>query len=166
MTLQTAYIGIGSNLGDRSRQCRQAIDEVDRVPGCRVTGYSSLYRTEPVGVDSQPWFLNAVIEVEAGIPARVLLDHLLAIEEGMGRRRRGRCEARPIDLDLLLYGAEIIWEPGLTVPHPRLHERRFVLVPLVELNPGGIHPVLATRLKALLEALAEDGQRVEPAGKP
>lgn len=166
MNLQTAHIGIGSNLGDRSGQCRRAMEEVNRIPGCQVTGRSLLYRTEPVGVRGQPWFLNAVIEVQAGISARALLKNLLAIEEAMGRRRQGRWEARPIDLDLLLYGSEIIREPGLTVPHPRLHERRFVLVPLAELYPDGIHPVLRTRLMALLEELPEDGQRVEPAEEP
>jgi 2-amino-4-hydroxy-6-hydroxymethyldihydropteridine diphosphokinase len=133
MTL--AYVGLGSNLGDREATIRAALDA---LPG--VVAVSRLRETEPVGVMDQPPFLNGAAAVETELPPRELLETLLAIERQLGRERRERWGPRTIDLDLLLYGAETIDEPGLTVPHPHLHERRFVLEPLADLDQDLVVP--------------------------
>jgi 2-amino-4-hydroxy-6-hydroxymethyldihydropteridine diphosphokinase len=125
-----AYVGVGSNLGDREALVRAA---VEALPG--VVAVSALRETDPVGEVEQPRFLNGAVALETELPPRELLDLLLAVERRLGRERRERWGPRTIDLDLLLYGAETIDEPGLTVPHPRLHERRFALEPLAELDP-------------------------------
>ena len=125
-----AYVGVGANLGDREATIRAAISA---LPG--VVAVSALRETEPVGVVDQPPFLNGAVALETELASGELLDALLAIERELGRERRERWGPRTIDLDLLLYGDETIDEPGLTVPHPRLHERRFALEPLLELDP-------------------------------
>jgi 2-amino-4-hydroxy-6-hydroxymethyldihydropteridine diphosphokinase len=125
-----AYVGVGSNLGDREATIRAA---VDALPG--VVAVSSLRETDPVGVTDQPAFLNGAVALETELSPRELLERLLAIERELGRERRERWGPRTIDLDLLLYGVETVDEPGLRVPHPRLHERRFALEPLAELDP-------------------------------
>lgn len=132
------YIGLGSNLGDRESTIRGAIAALEEEPGIRVDGVSGLIDTEPVGVDGQPRFLNGVAAVETELPARELLALLLLVERRFGRVREGAPPHGPrtLDLDLLLYGDAEIGEPGLTVPHPRLHEREFVLGPLEEIAPG------------------------------
>jgi 2-amino-4-hydroxy-6-hydroxymethyldihydropteridine diphosphokinase len=136
-----AYVGLGSNLGDRGRTLREAVDRLAATPGVEVVAVSSLRETDPVGpVTDQPRFLNGVVAVETSLGARALLDRLLAIEAELGRTREGpRGGPRTLDLDLLLYGDERLDEPGLEVPHPRLHERAFVLEPLAELGwtPSG-----------------------------
>jgi 2-amino-4-hydroxy-6-hydroxymethyldihydropteridine diphosphokinase len=132
-----AYVGLGANLGDRERTLRAAVDALEEEPGIEVVAVSTLRETEPVGVGAQPCFLNGVAELATALPADELLERLLAVEQRFGRvRRPGEHGPRTLDLDLLLYGDEVIDEPGLTVPHPRLHERRFVLEPLAELAPG------------------------------
>jgi 2-amino-4-hydroxy-6-hydroxymethyldihydropteridine diphosphokinase len=130
-----AYVGLGANLGDREATIRAA---VAALPG--VLAVSSLRETEPVGVTDQPRFLNGVAALETELSARDLLDTLLALERRLGRERRERWGPRTIDLDLLLFGEEAIDEPGLTVPHPRLHERRFALEPLAEIAPDALIP--------------------------
>jgi 2-amino-4-hydroxy-6-hydroxymethyldihydropteridine diphosphokinase len=130
-----AYVGLGANLGDREATIRAA---VAALPG--VLAVSSLRETEPVGVTDQPRFLNGVAALETELSARDLLDTLLAVERRLGRERRERWGPRTIDLDLLLFGQEAIDEPGLTVPHPRLHERRFALEPLAEIAPDALIP--------------------------
>lgn len=135
MTRVVAHIGLGSNLEDPAHQVERAIEELDALPGTRVLRRSRLYRTPPWGLIGQPDFINAVAEVETSLGARELLDQLLAIEQRRGRLRNGeRWGPRVIDLDLLLYGDRRVHEPGIEVPHPRLHERAFVLVPLAELD--------------------------------
>ena len=131
-----AYIGLGSNLGDRERTLRAAVEALAASEDVEVVAVSSFRETEPVGpVTNQPRFLNGVVELETALPARALLDLLLRIEAGLGRTREGLPGGpRTLDLDLLLYGDERIDEPGLQVPHPRLHEREFVLQPLEELG--------------------------------
>jgi 2-amino-4-hydroxy-6-hydroxymethyldihydropteridine diphosphokinase len=129
-----AYVGLGSNLGDRKENIRRALEQLGELGTVRA---SSIRETDPVGITDQPRFLNAVAEIETDLTARELLDRLLAIELEVGRDRAGgvRWGPRAIDLDLLLYGNQTIEEPGLTVPHPRLAERDFVLEPLHELDP-------------------------------
>jgi 2-amino-4-hydroxy-6-hydroxymethyldihydropteridine diphosphokinase len=136
-----AYVGLGANLGDRERTLREAVEALGAEKGIEVVSVSTLRDTEPVGVGEQPRFLNGAAELETTLTARELLDRLLAVEQRFGRVRiSGEHGPRTLDLDLLLYGDEAIDEPGLTVPHPRLHERRFVLEPLSELAPGLVVP--------------------------
>jgi 2-amino-4-hydroxy-6-hydroxymethyldihydropteridine diphosphokinase len=130
-----AYVGLGANLGDREATIRAA---VAALPGVVVV--SSLRETDPVGKTDQPRFLNGVAALETSLSARELLDVLLSVERGLGRERRERWGPRTIDLDLLLYGDETVDESGLTVPHPRLHERRFALEPLAELDSELVVP--------------------------
>jgi 2-amino-4-hydroxy-6-hydroxymethyldihydropteridine diphosphokinase len=136
-----AFIALGSNLGDRLGNLQAAVDGLAGTRGIDVVRASRVYETDPVG-PPQPDYLNAVVLVETSLSARELLEACLAIERAMGRERKERWGPRTIDLDLLLYGREDIHEPGLVVPHPRMHERGFVLAPLLELEadpalPGG-----------------------------
>jgi 2-amino-4-hydroxy-6-hydroxymethyldihydropteridine diphosphokinase len=136
-----SFVGLGSNAGDRAGYLRRAVELLRAEPGLEVIAVSSVRETEPVGLVDQPRFLNAAVEIETGLTAPDLLDRLLAVEQALGRRRTGpRWGPRTIDLDLLLYGREVVDEPGLTVPHPRLAERRFVLEPLHELDPNLVVP--------------------------
>jgi 2-amino-4-hydroxy-6-hydroxymethyldihydropteridine diphosphokinase len=136
-----AYVALGANLGDRDRSLRAAVDALAAEDGIEVVDVSTLRDTEPVGVGKQPRFLNGAVALDTTLSARELLDRLLAVEQRFGRVRvPGERAPRTLDLDLLLYGDETIDEPGLTVPHPRLHERRFVLEPLAELAPGLLVP--------------------------
>ena len=136
-----AYVALGANLGDRERTLRAAVDALAAEDGIEVVAVSTLRETEPVGVGEQPRFLNGAAELETTLTSRELLARLLAVEQRFGRIRvPGEQGPRTLDLDLLLYGGEVIDEPGLTVPHPRLHERRFVLEPLAELAPGLLVP--------------------------
>jgi 2-amino-4-hydroxy-6-hydroxymethyldihydropteridine diphosphokinase len=136
-----AFVGLGANLGDRERTLRAAVDALAGEAGIEVVAVSTLRETEPVGVGEQPLFLNGAAELDTTLTARDLLDRLLAVEQRFGRiRTSGEHGARTLDLDLLLYGGEVIDEPGLTVPHPRLHERRFVLEPLAEMAPDLVVP--------------------------
>ena len=125
-----AYVGVGANLGDREQTIWAAVEALPRV-----VAVSELRETEPVGLIDQPRFLNGAAALETELSPRALLDVLLAVERELGRERRERWGPRTIDLDLLLYGGETIEGPGLTVPHPRLHERRFALEPLLDLDP-------------------------------
>ena len=132
-----AYVGLGANIGDRERTLREAVDALDAEEGIEVAAVSTLRETDPVGAGVQPRFLNGVAALETSLGARELLDRLLAVEQRFGRVRfPGEHGPRTLDLDLLLYGDETIDEPGLALPHPRMHERRFVLEPLAELAPG------------------------------
>ena len=133
MTL--AYVGIGANLGPREETLRRAVELLGRADGVEVVGVSELRETDPVGVVDQPPFLNGAVSVETTLSPRALLDLLLEIERSLGRVRGERWGPRIVDLDLLVYGNEVVDEPGLHVPHPRLHERRFALEPLARLEP-------------------------------
>jgi 2-amino-4-hydroxy-6-hydroxymethyldihydropteridine diphosphokinase len=133
-----AFVGLGSNLGDREATLRRAVDELRLLPATEVAAVSSFRDTAPVGYVDQPRFLNGTVELETSLVPRELLRELLRIERELGRDRSTAPPQGPrtVDLDLLLYGDERIHEPGLEIPHPRLHERRFVLEPLAELDPG------------------------------
>jgi 2-amino-4-hydroxy-6-hydroxymethyldihydropteridine diphosphokinase len=133
--MATAFVGIGSNLGDREGHLRQALDLLAAEESIEVVAVSSLRETEPVGPVEQGPFLNGAVQMATELPPRELLERLLDVEQRLGRVRLERFGPRTIDLDLLVYGDEVVDEPGLTLPHPRLHERRFALEPLAELAP-------------------------------
>lgn len=137
-----AFLGLGSNIGDRLESLRRAVRHLDRVPGIRVVASSRVFETDPVGGPEQADFLNAVIQIDTMLTPRDLLNACLAVEENLGRQRGTRWGPRTIDIDVLTYGAEDVFEEDLEIPHPRMHERGFVLVPLLELVadprlPGG-----------------------------
>jgi 2-amino-4-hydroxy-6-hydroxymethyldihydropteridine diphosphokinase len=152
-----AFVGLGSNLGDREETLRRAIEELRRLPDTAVRAVSSFRDTAPVGYVDQPRFLNAAAALETGLTARALLGALLELERAFGRDRTSGPPNGPrtLDLDLLLYGDQTIDEPLLTVPHPRLHERRFVLEPLAELDPALEIPGQGT-VQTLLAQLHSD----------
>jgi 2-amino-4-hydroxy-6-hydroxymethyldihydropteridine diphosphokinase len=136
-----AYVGVGANLGNREETVARALELLGEQDGVEVVAVSTLRDTEPVGFREQPRFLNGAVAVETELAARELLERLLAVELALGRTRDGpRFGPRTIDLDLLLYGGHELAEPGLTVPHPRLAERRFALEPLAELDPELVVP--------------------------
>lgn len=149
--LNTVYLSLGSNLGDRAANLDRAIAELPAA-GLEVKRVSSTYETEPVGVRSQPWFLNLVVEGETDLFPVQLLERLQAIEIRLGRRRLAGRGPRSIDIDILLYGNFRIARPDLMVPHPRLEERRFVLEPLAELAPDLRHPASRLTMRELLAA--------------
>jgi 2-amino-4-hydroxy-6-hydroxymethyldihydropteridine diphosphokinase len=133
-----AYVAVGANLGDREGTIRAALAELDATPGVEVVAVSTLIETDPVGYVDQPRFLNGAAALETSLAPRELLELVLAVERRFGRDREGVPAQGPrtLDLDLLTYGTDRIEEPGLRLPHPRLHERRFVLEPLAELDPS------------------------------
>jgi 2-amino-4-hydroxy-6-hydroxymethyldihydropteridine diphosphokinase len=137
-----AYIGLGANLGNREGTIRRALEAIDDAPDTWLLLVSELRETDPIGIVDQPRFLNGIAMIGTTVPARGLLDSLLEVERRLGRDRAAFPPGGPrtIDLDLLLYGDELIDEPGLQVPHPRLHERRFVLEPLLEISPELVIP--------------------------
>lgn len=148
-----AFVSLGANLGDRQGTLERALSLLACHPGIHVLRTSSLYETEPEDVKGG-WFLNGVVEIETPLPPRELLQTLLQVEEVCGRpplRQRG--DPRAVDVDLLLYGSEVVNERNLQVPHPRMHLRRFVLVPLAELDPDLVHPGLGVRAEDLLTRL-------------
>ena len=155
-----AYVGLGCNLGNREQSLREAIESIDRLPETQVTATSWIYASAPVGVTTaQPDYYNAVAGVETGLSARALLEGLQRIETAAGRTREPgvRNAPRTLDLDILLYDQRVIDEPGLHVPHPRMHERAFVLLPLAEIAPDAEIPGHGS-VRALLPHVA--GQQV------
>ncbi len=152
---EIVYIGFGSNVGDRVDFCDRAVTLLSLLPHSQLTGVSLLYETEPVQDGAHPgdgWFLNGVVQLDTDITPRSLLSVLREIERSLGRDENNRSGPRTIDLDILFYGERVINEPDLVVPHPRLHQRRFVLMPLSELAPLVIHP---TRQRSVNQMLAE-----------
>jgi len=150
--LSTVYFGLGSNIGDRAAMLRSAIDKL-QAPDLRLLHTSSIYETEPVGFKKQPWFLNMVAEFESSLSPYELLERGRQVEEALGRQRTIVNGPRTIDVDLLLCGDTIVNSPDLTVPHPRYRERRFVLEPLLELNPTLVDPVTKQKLIETLAGL-------------
>jgi 2-amino-4-hydroxy-6-hydroxymethyldihydropteridine diphosphokinase len=155
----TAYIALGSNLDNPAAQIEAAFDALAMLDGSRFVKRSSLYRTAPVGFADQPDFINAVCALETALAPRALLDALLALEAARGRARTFANAPRTLDLDVLLYGDQRIDEHGLTVPHPRMHERAFVLVPLAEIAPDCVIPGRGP-LRDLLRHVDQSGVRV------
>lgn len=154
-----AYVALGSNLGDRFAYLAGALRGLERAAGVRVLACSRLYETEPVGPPPQGPYLNAVVKLETGLAPRSLLGLLLAIERRAGRERRAiRNAPRTLDLDLLLYASACLEEEGLVLPHPRLHERGFVLEPLCELAPELVHPRLGENVRTLAARIRAPGK--------
>ena len=153
---ETAYIALGSNVGDRAGHFNAALAGLAGTGGVQLRACSSLYETSAVGPE-QPDYLNAVVVAQVELPPLALLERLRALERASGRVRRERWGPRTLDLDLLLYGERVVEEPGLSVPHPELHRRRFVLEPLVEVAPWAVHPVLAQSMDELLRHLPPGG---------
>ncbi len=152
----TAYIGMGSNVGNKLLQCERALSEILKIDRHRLLAQSSFYKTRPLGYTAQDWFLNAVVKIETDLDARELLRSLKALESRLGRKESFRWGPRKIDLDLLFFDQEQIQSEALEIPHPRLHKRQFVLVPLAEIDPHLMHPVLRKTVLELLDLLKED----------
>ena len=158
---ETVYIGFGSNVGDRLDFCDRAVTLLSLLPHSQVTGISLLYETEPVLDHAQPgetWFLNGVVQLDTDITPRSLLTILREIERSLGRDEDNRSGPRTIDLDILFYGTRVIHEADLVVPHPRLHDRRFVLMPLNELDPLLVHPSLQRTAAQLLADIKDQSE--------
>ena len=158
--MKTVYIGIGSNMGDPRGNCLDAIERIGRIENCRIISVSALYLTKPVGDRGQEWYTNCVVSISTGLPAHDLLKRLLGIEAEMGRVRTVRWGPRIIDLDILLYGQDMINDEELKVPHPMMHLRRFVMAPMSDIGKDLIHPVLGKTMIELLRELPDNGQEI------
>ncbi|HWF58816.1 MAG TPA: 2-amino-4-hydroxy-6-hydroxymethyldihydropteridine diphosphokinase [Nitrospira sp.] len=159
--METVFIGFGSNVDDRIDFCDRAVTLLSLLPHSRLNGISLLYETEPVWDQTDPgdgWFLNGVVQLETDIMPRSLLTTLQEIERSLGRDDDNRSGPRTIDLDILFYGEHVIKEPGLTIPHPRLHQRRFVLMPMNELDPLWVHPTFKQSVTQLLTEAKDQSQ--------
>ena len=160
---ETAYLGMGSNLGDRLSHLTDALHLLKKADEIRVSAWSPVYETAPVGYESQPDFLNCVVEIETALSPHALLDVCMRIEAALLRERTVRWGPRTVDLDILFYGDRVINEKRLTIPHPRLHEREFALRPMCDLAPEFLHPVCHATVAQLLEELVcgrESGEAV------
>lgn len=149
------FLGLGSNLGNKRENLRRALDALKKKVGMKVVKTSSIYSTQPVGDVAQPWFCNQVVEVETDLSPRDLLVLAKKVETELGRRRALRNGPRTIDIDILLAGDRTIAAPRLVVPHPRMAERKFVLIPLKEIAPEAVHPVLGVDIAVLLNRTAD-----------
>ncbi len=154
------YIGIGSNLGNSLKNCQHAVESLSLAKGIEITRVSSFYKTEPVGIENQNLFINAVVEIKTDLSARNLFQNLQNIEKDMGREREVKGGPRIIDLDLLFYGQEVIQDADLIVPHPEIQKRRFVLEPLCEIASYFIHPAFGVSIRGLKDRL-NDNKMVE-----
>ena len=153
--MSLAYVSFGSNLGNRLKNIKRGLHLISRDYSITITKKSSLYETEPVGYENQGWFLNGVVEIETHVSPHGLLSLLKKVERIMGRKRRIRWGPREIDFDILLYDRKCVDTPSLTIPHPHMHERGFVLAPLVEITPRVIHPIFKKNAQQLLAKLAD-----------
>ena len=154
-----AFIGLGSNVGNRADNCRNAIEALSACEGCRLEAQSALYETEPVYLEDQNWFINCAALLRTCLEPEAVLAQLQAIEQGVGRSLDGpKYGPRVLDLDILFFDDLVLEVGQLQVPHPRLHERRFVLKPLCDIAPEHVHPVLGRTVRSLLSGL-DDGEK-------
>ena len=151
------FAGIGGNVGDTAHTLSAAVARIERESSVRVLASSPVYRNPPVGPQGQPDYLNAVIELEVLLSPQDLLSLFLAVEMEFGRVRAIRWGPRTLDLDILTYGDRIVDEPGLTIPHPHMHERSFVLIPLADLHPHAVHPLLNRSYCDMAEQVGREG---------
>ena len=157
----TAYISVGSNLGAKLDNCRNGIAALTRSADIQFIDQSPIYRTEPVDYQDQDWFVNCMVKIETDLDPLSLLDFIKSIEHAAGRVRDAiRFGPRVLDLDIILYDDVVLDDLRLTIPHPRMHKRRFVLIPICDIDPDINHPVLQRTMSSLLENLAEKGQRI------
>ena len=154
--MHAAYIGFGSNIGDRLAYIQNAIHALSKTEGVTLQKISSVYKTDPVGYEAQAHFLNGVAAIQTDLPPLSLLHALKDIETAIGRKHRIRWGPREIDLDILIYGDLCLQTEKLIIPHPEMHLRRFVLAPLAEIAPDLVHPVLQETIHTLLDSLADD----------
>lgn len=155
----TAYISIGSNIGNSLENCKKAISVLKNTCSIQLSRISKFYKTEPVDYTDQSWFINAVIEIRTSLEPEQLFKTLKSIEKKAGRDENGiRFGPRLLDLDILFFNDETLETPELVIPHPRMHKRRFVLKPICDINPDFVHPVLLKKMKDLLEGLTDTGQ--------
>ena len=159
---KTVYLSLGSNVGDREANLRTAIEKLAELG--KVIAVSSFYETEPVEFTAQPWFLNCAVAISTELMPKQSLSRILAIEQKMGRRRSQPKGPRNIDIDILLFGNAVIHTPQLDVPHPAMHERRFVLEPLSEIAPDVRHPILKRSTREQLQALPRNVGQVKKVG--
>ena len=157
------FISVGSNMGNRRENCLKGIEALAGSDGCRLAATAPCYRTEPVDFTEQDWFVNTVVKIESELSPRALLERIKGIEAEAGRRPSSvRFGPRILDMDILLFGDRIVDEPGLSIPHPRMHKRRFVLVPFCDIEPEIVHPTLGLKMITILQCLNADEQKVDP----
>jgi 2-amino-4-hydroxy-6-hydroxymethyldihydropteridine diphosphokinase len=154
----TVYLSLGSNIGDRVANLQQATERLQKLG--TIVAASSLYETDPVEVEQQPMFLNCALAMETELTPRRFLSRILALERSMGRRRTQVKGPRTIDIDIVFFGSAVVDTPALTIPHPAMHQRRFVLEPLAEIAPDARHPVLKHSMRELLDALPQGSEEV------
>jgi len=161
--VQRVAVGIGSNQGESIRTCLDVFELLRKHPEIHILKVSSLYRTKPVGFAGQNWFINAAALLQTALEPEDLLETLLAVEQDFGRVRTIKWGPRTLDLDILYYGDKRVDSPRLTIPHPLMHERLFVLAPLAEIDPGWVHPMLELSALEMLERLRamDHGQEIE-----
>jgi len=155
------YVGLGSNLGDKIKYCNDAVEEISRYKGNVIGGRSSFYRTEPWGREDQDWFINCVVKLQTPLGVAALLDFLQNIEIINERIRGDKWFPRTIDLDILFFNNEVINRPEIHIPHPLIQERKFVLIPLNEICPQMVHPVLNQSVKELLEKTTDNKEVIK-----
>ncbi|MGD8344420.1 MAG: 2-amino-4-hydroxy-6-hydroxymethyldihydropteridine diphosphokinase [Desulfobacterales bacterium] len=155
------YISVGSNMGDRLQNCRQGITALNRSGESRIIAQSRIYMTEPVDYEDQDWFINMVVKLETANDPFELLDIINRVQRAAGRKRDViRYGPRVLDLDIIFFGNLVLDSDRLVVPHPRMHQRRFVLQPICDIDPTMVHPVLKKDMQSLLDGLAKDEQKV------